>query len=199
MIHEVNHRVKNSLQLVSSLLRLQSRRIGDAASRRPLEDAINRISTIGHIHERLYREQDTKRINFGAFLSELCADLQASSPHCKLEVRTQNLMIATDRAIPLALVVNELVTNAFKYAYPGGAGPVRVEVECLPTGDFDILVSDQGAGLPDGFSVESTKSLGMVLIASLINQVEGRIEIRRTGPGGTCFVVTAPTQPVANA
>jgi PAS domain S-box-containing protein len=193
LLHEVNHRVKNSLQLVSSLLRLQARRIPDLAARRQLEDATTRISTIAHIHQRLYRDQEIKTINFGAFLSELCADLQGSASHCSLEVNAPNLQVTTDRAIPLALVVNELVTNAFKYAYPaeGSGGRVGVAVVVHDGEDIAITVRDEGVGLPDGFSIAGGTNLGMILIGSLLAQLSGRIEVQDNGPGA-CFLVTVP-------
>jgi len=197
LLHEVNHRVKNSLQLVSSLLRLQARRIPDAAARRQLEDATTRISTLAHIHQRLYRDQDIKKIDFGAFLSELCADLQGTASRCSLEVKSPSFPVATDRAIPLALVVNELVTNAFKYAYPteGTGGRVSVGVE-LKDGEIAITVKDDGAGLPDGFSVAGSGNLGMVLIGSLLTQLSGRIETSDNRPGA-CFLVTVPVDDLA--
>ena len=196
LLHEVNHRVKNSLQLVSSLLRLQARRIPDLAARRQLEDATTRISTIAHIHQRLYRDQDVKRINFGAFLSELCADLQGSASHCSLEVSAPDFLVTTDRAIPLALVVNELVTNAFKYAYPidgSGAvgGRVKVAVDLRGGGEIAITVKDEGVGLPEDFTVAGGGNLGMILIGSLLAQLSGKIEVLTQGPGA-CFVVTVP-------
>lgn len=192
LLHEVNHRVKNSLQLVSSLLRLQARRIPDPAARRQLEDATTRISTIAHIHQRLYRDQDIKKINFGAFLSELCADLQGSASHCSLEVRSPSFPVATDRAIPLALVVNELVTNAFKYAYPaeGAGGPVRVSVD-LEDDNIAITVEDEGVGLQEDFSTAGSGNLGMILIGSLLAQLTGKIETSDNRPGAR-FLVTVP-------
>jgi len=192
LLHEVNHRVKNSLQLVSSLLRLQARRIPDETARRQLEDATTRISTIAHIHQRLYRDQDIKKIDFGAFLSELCADLQGTASRCSLEVKSPSFQVTTDRAIPLALVVNELVTNAFKYAYPaeGSSGRVSVGVE-LSGGEIAITVKDDGAGLPDDFSAAGGSNLGMILIGSLLAQLSGRIETSDNRPGA-CFLVTVP-------
>jgi PAS domain S-box-containing protein len=192
LLHEVNHRVKNSLQLVSSLLRLQARRIPELAARRQLEDATTRISTIAHIHQRLYRDQEIKTINFGAFLSELCADLQGAASHCSLEVNSPNLAVTTDRAIPLALVVNELVTNAFKYAYPAESrgGPVSVGVE-LHGSEIVISVKDEGVGLPEGFSVAGGSNLGMILISSLLAQLSGKIEVGDNRPGAS-FLVSVP-------
>jgi PAS domain S-box-containing protein len=192
LLHEVNHRVKNSLQLVSSLLRLQARRVPDPAARRQLEDATTRISTIAHIHQRLYRDQDIKKINFGAFLSELCADLQGSATHCSLQVKSPNFPVTTDRAIPLALVVNELVTNAFKYAYPaeGTGGRICVAVD-LRGDEIAITVEDEGVGLPENFSVAGGGNLGMILINSLLTQLSGKIDVSDNRPGAS-FLVTVP-------
>ena len=196
LLHEVNHRVKNSLQLVSSLLRLQARRIPDAAARLQLDDATTRISTIAHIHQRLYRDQDFQRINFGAFLSELCADLQGTAPHCSLIVTSPDFRVSTDRAIPLALVVNELVTNAFKYAYPPSAGEavggrVAVSVKLLDGDRIAITVEDHGVGLPADFTVAGGGNLGMLLIGILLGQLSGALEVRPEGHGAW-FVVTVP-------
>jgi PAS domain S-box-containing protein len=201
LAHEINHRVKNSLQLVSSLLRLQARRIPGAAARQQLEDATARISTIAHIHQRLYRDQDFQRINFGAFLSELCADLQGSAPHCSLEVTSPDFRIKTDRAIPLALVVNELVTNAFKYAYPAddghntgdqtSGGRVTVGVELPGSGRIVITVADEGVGLPEDFSISGGGNLGMLLVGSMLAQLSGTVEARPVDRGA-CFIVTLP-------
>jgi PAS domain S-box-containing protein len=191
LLHEVNHRVKNSLQLVSSLVRLQARRIGDAKIRRQLEDATGRIATIAQIHHRLYADQDTKSIDFGSFLGQLCSELQGSSPGCSLQVFTTPLVLDVDRAVPLALIVNELVANAFKYAYPGGGGRVAVRIERCGSADFRLSVADEGVGLPEGFSVDGGNSLGMTLIGSMVAQLRGRIEIAR-GERGATFIVTAP-------
>lgn len=194
LLHEVNHRVKNSLQLVSSLLRLQARRIPDATARQQLEDATTRISTIAHIHQRLYRDQDFQLINFGAFLSELCADLQGASPQCSITVHAPDFRVKTDRAIPMALVVNELVTNAFKYAYPTETGgKVTVDVALADSGEILLTVQDQGVGLPEGFTVAGGKNLGMILISGLLAQLSGKIEVRESGPGA-CFSVTIPPE-----
>jgi PAS domain S-box-containing protein len=194
LVNEVNHRVKNSLQLVSSLVRLQSRRIADPKTRRQLEDATGRISAIAHIHQRLYSDQDIKRIDFGAFARELCADLQGSSPECAVTVAAPRLLINTDRAVPLALIINELVTNAFKYAYPAGqGGPVSVDLRRTDAGEVTLRVADRGAGLTPGFSVETADSLGMTLIGSLVAQLRGGIETHDANPGAV-FIVTAPIE-----
>jgi two-component sensor histidine kinase len=195
-LHEVNHRVKNSLQLISSLLRLQARGAADLETRRQLDDATTRISTIAHIHDRLYRDQDIKRIRFGTFVTELCSDLQGSAPRCSLQVVAPEFLVAIDKAIPLALVINELVTNAFKYAYPGAGGPVTVTVAAPTTDQVTVTVGDLGTGLPDGFSVEKAKTLGMILIAGMVQQLKGRLEVRNGAPGVT-FAITASVGDIA--
>ncbi len=192
LIHEVNHRVKNSLQLVSSLMRLQARRSKNQEARQQLDDATARISTIAHIHQRLYRDQDTKQLNFGAFLSELCADMQGTSSHCSLTVAAPDFYLSTDRAIPLALIVNELVTNAFKYAYPNGGGPVAVIVDLHDAAEISITVKDEGCGIPEGFTIEGAGNMGMMLIGSLTHQLSGHVQAGRNAAGGACFTVTVP-------
>ena len=193
LIHEVNHRVKNSLQLASSLLRLQARRISDPEAQHQLEDATARISAIAHIHQRLYRDKDTRRLNFGAFLSELCADLQASMPRCSLTVKAPDFHISTDRAIPLALVVNELVSNAFKYAYPDGGGAIAVEAE-LRDDTIVIVVSDRGVGIPADFSIDGAGNMGMMLVGSLTSQLSGEVEAKRNPDAGSTFTIIVPAE-----
>jgi PAS domain S-box-containing protein len=196
LLQELNHRIKNSLQLVTSLLRLQIRRIDDPASRHQIEDATARISTIAHIHQRLYRDQDIERLDFGAFLSELCADLQGASPQCRLTVDATHISLPTDRAIPLALIANELVNNAFKYAYPENTGgSVAVSIARIDPDAIEIRVSDQGAGLPVGFEVKTAKSLGMILVASLAQQLSATVTTAETDKGAA-FIVTAPIEEI---
>jgi PAS domain S-box-containing protein len=190
LLHDVNHRVKNSLQLVSSLLRLQAKQVADAATRHQLEDATARISIIAHIHERLYRDQDINRIRFGAFVNELCSDLQGAAPLCSLKVQSPEFLVATESAIPLALAISELVTNAFTYAYPGAGGPVAVTIEQPSEGALSVSVADQGVGLPEGFSVAGAKTLGMVLVSSMVRQLSGHLDVHN-GPRGVTFVIRA--------
>lgn len=187
LANELNHRVKNSLQLVSSLLRLQARRINGAEARRQLEDATARIQTIARLHQRLYHEGDFRSISFGSFLSELCADLQASAPHCRVAVETCDLRVKTDRAIPLALIVTELVGNALTHAYPGRGGPIRVALVRRPEG-VSVEVSDEGVGLPEGFSPSRAPGFGMTLISSLAGQIGGRLEVLPRSRG-TAFAI----------
>ena len=138
MLREVNHRVKNSLQLVSSLLRLESRQIADPVTRRHFDEACARVATIARVHERLYKTDKVGVVEFGQFLRDLCADLSHSAmieQGHHIEVQADTRELPTDKVIPLALIVNELVTNAVKYAYPAGThGVIRVQFRSAPDG-----------------------------------------------------------------
>ncbi|QQP88722.1 ATP-binding protein [Skermanella sp. TT6] len=194
MLKEVNHRVKNSLQLVSSLLRLESRQISDPVTRRHFDEACARVATIARVHERLYMTDKVGVVEFGLFLRDLCADLAHSAMveqghHIEVEADTHEL--ATDKVIPLALVVNELVTNAVKYAYPAGRrGVIRVRFTTLPDGGFEVGVADEGVGLPAGFDPAKTQSLGMRMVCALLGQFGGELACE-SGPAGTMFRIHA--------
>jgi two-component sensor histidine kinase len=194
MLREVNHRVKNSLQLVSSLLRLESRQIADPVTRRHFDEACSRVATIARVHERLYQTDKVGVVEFGQFLRDLCADLSHSAMielghHIEVQADTREL--PTDRVIPLALIVNELVTNAVKYAYPAGThGVIRVQFRSAPDGGFEVRVADEGVGLPPGFDPATTKSLGMRMVHALLGQVGAELSCASDG-GGTKFTISA--------
>jgi len=194
MLREVNHRVKNSLQLVSSLLRLESRQISDPVTRRHFDEACARVATIARVHERLYKTDKVGVVEFGQFLRDLCADLSHSAMieqghHIEVEAGTREL--PTDKVIPLALIVNELVTNAVKYAYPAGTrGAIRVQFESRPDGGFEVRVADDGVGLPPGFDPAKTQSLGMRMVCALLGQVEAELSCA-SNCNGTKFAISA--------
>ena len=194
MLREVNHRVKNSLQLVSSLLRLESRQIADPVTRRHFDEACARVATIARVHERLYKTDKVGVVEFGQFLRDLCADLSHSAmieQGHHIEVQADTRELPTDKVIPLALIVNELVTNAVKYAYPAGThGVIRVQFRSAPDGGFEVRVADEGVGLPPGFDPAATKSLGMRMVHALLGQVGAELSCVSDG-GGTKFTISA--------
>ncbi|WP_246149398.1 histidine kinase dimerization/phosphoacceptor domain -containing protein [Skermanella pratensis] len=194
MLKEVNHRVKNSLQLVSSLLRLESRQISDPVTRRHFDEACARVATIARVHERLYMTDKVGVVEFGLFLRDLCADLAHSAmveQGHSIEVEADTHELATDKVIPLALIVNELLTNAVKYAYPQGRrGVIRVRFKTLPDGGFEVGVADEGVGLPAGFDPATTSSLGMRMVCAMLGQVGGEMTCQ-SGPTGTMFRIHA--------
>jgi two-component sensor histidine kinase len=187
LLQEVNHRVKNSLQLVASMLNLQAGATTKPDVRHELFEAATRISAIGRAHQRLYRSDNVRAIDLCAYLTDLGRDLDAASQDCAVAVNVpdQPLPIATDRAIPIALIVNELVTNATKYAYPDSEG-CRVEV-CLARaaepGRVVLAVRDRGVGLPEGFDLRSAKGLGMRIVTAFAQQLRADLHVRPLDPG----------------
>ncbi|MBP2231031.1 PAS domain S-box-containing protein [Azospirillum agricola] len=178
LLREVNHRVKNSLQLVSSLLTLQTLSLPDEAARAHFQDARSRIEAIARVHNRLYQADQFQTIEFGTYLRELCEDLARASGGgelCDVTVRSDIVDLPIDQAAPLGLIANELITNAIKHR---GSGPARVDVAFRrDAGGLVLTVSDQGPGLPPNFDMRRGRSLGMRLIASLSGQIRAHVAI----------------------
>lgn len=194
MLHEVNHRVKNSLQLVSSLLNLQQSTLESAEMRSHLIEADRRILAIAKIHEHLYRGVGpANRIEFAGYLRDLCAELEdtvAGGRDIRIVVEAQPLELPTDQVISLALIVNELVTNAAKYAFEKrAAGRIAVSFAAGPEGLYRLVVGDDGCGLPDGFKVEESAGLGMKVAVGLVRGMGARLEVGAPDKGAS-FVIT---------
>ncbi|QDA36163.1 GAF domain-containing protein (plasmid) [Paracoccus liaowanqingii] len=142
LTREISHRVKNSLAMVAGLLSMQRRESSDPALAKALDDAEARVTTIAQVHDRLWRADEVHSVQLAAFLGELCDQLRTTArPGQTLSCTLAPVSIATDQAVPLALLVNELVTNAFKYAYPAGAGDVQMTVEEAGPGRLRLTVS----------------------------------------------------------
>lgn len=199
LVQEVNHRVKNSLQLVSSLITLQGMSVSDPKAREVLGTVSERVSVVARIHERLYRAGATDRLDFGAFLRELSTDLvQSMARPDAVEppvIDADPLELGADVALPLALIASELITNSLKYAYPGGAGPIEVTLRNQDTGLL-MSIGDRGLGLPEGFDLQAGTGLGMRVVRAFVRQLGGEIKTRDQMPG-TCFEVTVPAQRLA--
>lgn len=200
LLQEMNHRVKNSLQLVSSMLHLQANSADDEAVRHQLQDASSRITAIARAHQRLYRSEHVQAIDLAAYLVDLCGDLQLSAGENQIDVHVPGAIeIATDRAIPIALVVTELVTNAAKYAYPEGTpGPIEVRLDQDDVGRVQLSVADNGAGLPAGFDAAASRGLGMRITRALASQLGAEIQVRPRTPGAE-FVLLMPLALPGNA
>ena len=181
LVQEVHHRVKNNLQVLSSLISLQASGVEDATVQSMLRDTENRIQSMALVHQQLYGHADLSRIGFDAYAQSLCGALRNSlAPSAELRMHTLPVEIPIERAVPAGLILNELVTNAFKYgSRPDGSCYVRVDVEPLDDG-FAFTVSDQGKGLgaPEGRKV----SMGTTLILALVRQLRAR-RIVGEGPG----------------
>ncbi|MFL5333156.1 MAG: sensor histidine kinase [Geminicoccaceae bacterium] len=199
LLQEIEHRVKNSLQLVISMLHLQASSVADEGVRRQLQEASGRIAAVARAHQRLHQGGEARRLELGAYLAELCGDLGASVGACtilpELEARVH---VATDQAIPLALIVTELVTNAAKYAYGSTSGPIKVTLAVNSTLGIRLSVADDGVGLPSGFDPATSRGLGMRIARALAQQAGARLELALR-PRGTEFTLTLPPNSLADS
>lgn len=188
LLAEVNHRVKNSLQLVVSALNLQSRRVKDEGTKIAFEQAITRVKAITSVHERLYKSANPLIVEMPSYLHGLVADLvNASELQDRIVVECDDVNLLTERAIPIALIVNELITNVLKYAYPPGQpGPVLLKLKSLEGGKVVLSVSDEGTGMS---STTTTGGLGTRLIDTMASQLGGTID-RQIGESGYKVSVT---------
>jgi two-component sensor histidine kinase len=165
--------------------------------RHELREASGRIAAIARAHQRLYKSDRIDTLDLGAYLTEVCKDLDDSMPSCEVNVSTEEgIEIRTDRAIPAVLLVNELITNAAKYAYPAGNCRVWVTLSRAPNDHVLISVRDEGVGLPSTFDIKSGRRLGMRLVDSFSQQLQGDLQVLRKDPG-TEFVLTMPRHPTS--
>jgi two-component sensor histidine kinase len=193
LLKEVHHRVKNNLQVISSLLNLQSAKILDPETKDILRESQNRVRTMALIHEKLYQSTDLAQVDFASYLRSLVNFLSQSyrgkSDNVSIDVDAQNVMLDIDTAIPCGLIVNELVSNSLKYAFPDNRrGQIKLDCRHGNNGNYVLTVSDDGVGLPEGFDIAKTPSLGHKLVVSLTNQLNGKLEIVRER--GTAFRIS---------
>jgi two-component sensor histidine kinase len=191
LLQEINHRVKNSLQLVAGMLRLQAG--DDPHLSQRLQEASSRIMAIGRAHDRLYRSPQIDKIEMSDYLSDICNDLKQIIANCDiLFVASDQFFFNTDQAINLALVVTELVANAAKHAYPDDRhGPIQVRLGRVGDTVAVISVRDEGSGLPPDFEITKGSGFGMRLVKALAKQTHGEFRIERH-PRGAEFVLEIP-------
>ncbi|WP_375461779.1 histidine kinase dimerization/phosphoacceptor domain -containing protein [uncultured Enterovirga sp.] len=196
LLHEVDHRVKNNLQMIASLIALQARRIPDEQIRRTLKSMLGRVEALGTVHRRLYQSDDVSRFDVAEFTRDVANDLVAASGRediC-LDLRLVPVEVPAAKAAPLALMVNELVTNAIKHAFPDRGGRIRIEVE--PRGDrFFIKMEDDGIGTPP--EVSRRTSLGRTLIENFALQLQADVVSSSADPG-TRIEIAIPIDRVQN-
>ena len=191
LLKEIHHRVKNNLMIISSLLNLQSRYIKDKASQDIFKESQNRARSMALIHERLYQATDLKRIDFGEYISALATELFHTyvSDHglIELKINVEDIFLDINTAIPLGLIVNELITNSLKHAFPdGNNGEINVEFGQLDN-HYEFTVRDNGIGFPKGIDFENSDSLGLRIVSSLTDQIDGHIKLNRNN--GTEFKI----------
>jgi PAS domain S-box-containing protein len=194
LLKEIHHRVKNNLQITSSLLRLQASQIADQTVRQSLGDSQDRIRSMALVHEMLYRSDDLARIDLGSYVRSLVLHLFRSynmqARRVTPVLQVDEILIGVDHAIPCGLIINELVSNALKHAFPDGrAGQLWVQLDA--SGHLlELRVRDDGIGMPRDLSVEAAPSLGLQLVATLIDQIGGKLSVRHDG--GAEFIVSFP-------
>jgi PAS domain S-box-containing protein len=195
LLKEVHHRVKNNLQLISSLLSLQASQIKDRVAAAAFTEAQNRVRTMALVHENLYRTGDLASVRLAGHLESLCAHLfrsyKVDPDRIVLELRVADVTLDLDRSIRLGLLVNELVANVLKHAFPAErSGRVLVQLDRPGEGWYTLVVSDNGVGLPPHLAPGHSDSLGLQLIADLAEQLGGTIVVDRAG--GTTFSIRFP-------
>jgi two-component sensor histidine kinase len=193
LLQEGNHRVSNSLQLVASMLNLQASSTVMPELKTQLQEAVARISAIARAHQRLYRTRQIESLDLGAYLTEVSRDLDDAAAHCDVNIKAaEGIQIATDRAIPISLLITELITNAAKHAYePGAACPIWITLERRGDDGIIIKIRDEGRGLPEGFDYTRGKGLGMRIVTAFLKQLNATLRIEQHNPG-TEFILEMP-------
>jgi PAS domain S-box-containing protein len=191
LLKEIHHRVKNNLQIISSLLSLQSEKISGQDPVRTFRESQDRIRSMALIHEKLYQARDISRVDFAEYARSLTAYLSrsyVSGPGIEIVIDIEDVSLDIDLAIPCGLIINELVSNSLKYAFPDGRhGEIRIGLSRAGNG-YTLVVADNGAGLPPGLDFRDTPSLGLQLVNTLVGQLEGTIELLRGT--GTAFRIS---------
>lgn len=184
LLKEIHHRVKNNLQIISSLLNIQSEYIQEKEVLEMFKVSQNRIGSMALIHEKLYQSKDLARIEFAEYIQDLVANLfflyEIDSSVVALKLNIDNVFLSIDAAIPCGLIINELVVNSLKHAFPtGNSGEISIGFHSDNEKKITLLVSDNGIGLAPDFDLKSTASLGLQLVDDLINQLSGTVELNR--------------------
>ncbi len=191
LLREIHHRVKNNLQIISSLLYLQSSSLRDPVARQALRESQDRVHSMGLVHEQLYRSSNFSAIDFGEHLKELTANIAGSygamNPRVRVETELESVAVDLDLAIPVSLIFNEILTNAFKHAFPGErAGKIQVAFHREGPDKLMLRVSDDGVGLPENLDWENESSLGLKIVRNLTEQIHGEL-YAQSAAGVTTF------------
>lgn len=181
LLKEVHHRVKNNMQIISSILKMQERQVDDPRLKIVLEESQNRIRSMALIHENLYRNENLANILFSNYVKSLAGNLARTfaEQHGKVsfEYDIEDIYLPLDTGIPCGLIINELLSNSFKYAFEGmDQGKININLKRLDERSFVLEVFDNGVGLPEGLVFEGTGSLGMKIVTKLVQQIEGTLD-----------------------
>jgi PAS domain S-box-containing protein len=194
LLQEIHHRVKNNLQVISSLISMQMRQLAPGASREALEECQSRVLAIALIHEQLYQSDDYAEVQFSEYARSLAASvfhtLGIARNDIKLELAIEPIPLSIKRAIPCGLMINELITNALKHAFPGDRGGTICVTLGRAHDKLQLEVRDDGVGLPESWDLRSSESLGLRLVRTLTRQLAGELAVQCQR--GTCFQITFP-------
>ncbi|MEH1831508.1 MAG: histidine kinase dimerization/phosphoacceptor domain -containing protein [Nostoc sp.] len=197
LLKEIHHRVKNNLQIISSLLNLQADYLKDNQALEVFKDSQNRIESMALIHEKLYQSQDLARINFANYIQDLVNNLfssyNVSSSTITLKMNVEEVFLVIDAAIPCGLIINELISNSLKYAFPQGKpGEICIEFCSIEANLFTLIISDNGVGFTKKFDFQTTESLGLRLVKGLTHQLQGNIDF--ISQNGVKYKIIFPTK-----
>lgn len=192
LLKEIHHRVKNNLQIISSLLNLQSRRITDERALSVLDEGKNRIQAIALIHQKLYQNENFEAVNIGEYVVDLSTQLKRTldsfNSTLEINVNANNVMLDLDTAVPLGLITSELITNSIKHAFETPDNNViSIDIISLEENRYELKYEDNGCGLPEDFAIPMEGSLGTEIIEALTEQLEGKITYGNNDAGGAFF------------
>ena len=196
LLKEIHHRVKNNFQVITSLLNLQTRSMTDPELIKQFDDSANRIRAMAIVHEKLYQSSNLSEIDFSSYLKTITEDLAGNyaviRQRPQITIDVEETALGIDQAIPCGLIVNELITNALKYAFNDGAADNRLSIMLRKddAGMITIRVSDNGPGLPADIDIEKMQTLGLQLVGLLTRQIRGTRSLDREG--GTAWTITFP-------
>jgi two-component sensor histidine kinase len=191
LIKEIHHRVKNNLQVISSLLELQSKNLTDETAKDALMEGRRRIRSIALIHQNLYQVDSLSSIEMRRFVEDLCRQVEGiykRQDDIAVTVDVPVMYLDIDSAIPIGMIMNELLSNSFKYAWKEGGGEIHLAIKPVAEGRFELIYSDNGPGLPADFDPNRATTLGIQLIADLTRQIGGKV--RYENKMGPLFIIT---------
>ncbi len=197
LLSEIHHRVKNNMQTIISLIRLQHSKTDDPHTIDLLKESENRIQSMAYIHERLYQSENFASIEFHDYIKEIVHNLFSSygvaASKIDLILQTDDIILGLDQAIPCGLIINELVSNALKYAFPGDkTGAVTLTIHSK-NNLVELTISDNGIGLPENLDIHSCESLGMLLVQGWVEQLNGKIHLNKNK--GTQYLINFNQEP----
>jgi len=195
LVKEIHHRVKNNMAVISSLLNLQAEKFEEPSVLNAFRDSRHRIRSMALVHEKLYQAKDLSKIEFSQYIKELSQQVSRSNEfqgaRISVKVKADNIKLGIDAAIPCGLIINELLTNAFKYAFPiNRTGKIHIHMKLGENKFYELIISDNGVGLPGHIDVQNPSTFGLNLVYLLTQQLEGKVETQREK--GTRFIIKFP-------